>query len=49
MALNQNLSHQRLVYADCINIWGGKVHTVRKSTESLVVANKGFGLEVNVD
>jgi len=38
-----------LVYADDVNIMGGKVHTIKKSTEALVVANKGTGLEVNAD
>ena len=38
-----------MVYADDVNIMGGKVHTIKKSTEALVVANKGTGLEVNAD
>jgi len=28
---------QILVYADNVNIWGGRIHTVKKNTESLVV------------
>jgi hypothetical protein len=28
---------------------GGSVHTIKKSTEALVVASKEIGLKVNVD
>jgi len=38
-----------MVYANDINILGGSVHTVKKNTESLVVASKEIGLEVNAD
>ena len=44
-----NGTHQLLVYADDVNILGGSVHTVKKNTESLVVANKENGLGVNAD
>jgi hypothetical protein len=33
--------------ADDLNILGGGVHTVRKSTEALVLAGKEIGSEVN--
>ena len=42
-------THQLLVYAGDVYIQGGSVHIVRKSTESLVVAGKEIGLDVNVD
>jgi hypothetical protein len=38
-----------LVYADDVNILGGRVYTIKKSTEALVVASKEIGLEVNTD
>jgi hypothetical protein len=38
-----------LVFTDDVNILGGRVHTVKKSTKALVVACKHTGLEVNAD
>ena len=35
--LKLNGTHQLLVYADYFNILGGSVHTVKKSTEALLV------------
>jgi hypothetical protein len=32
-------THQLLVYADYFKIVGGRVHTIKKNTEALVVAN----------
>jgi hypothetical protein len=37
-----------LVYADDVNILGRSVHTIKKNTETLVVASKETGLEANV-
>jgi hypothetical protein len=45
--LKLNGTHQLLVYADDVNILGA--HTIEENTESLVVANKGIGLEVYAD
>jgi hypothetical protein len=41
--------HQLLVYADDFNIVGGRVHTIKKKTEALVVANKETRLGENGD
>jgi len=38
-----------LVYADDVNTLGGSVHTVKKNTNSLVVASKETGLDGNAD
>ena len=38
-----------MVYADDINILGGSVHTVKENTETLLLASKESGLEVNAD
>ena len=35
--------------ADDINILGGSVHTVKENAETLLVATKEIGLEVNAD
>ena len=38
-----------MVYADDVYILGGSKHTTKKNTESLVVASKDIGLEVNAN
>jgi hypothetical protein len=38
-----------MVYADNVNIMGGRLHTIKKTAESLIVASKETGLEVNAD
>jgi hypothetical protein len=35
--LKLNGTHQLLVYADDVNILGGSVHTIKKSTQGLLV------------
>jgi chloramphenicol O-acetyltransferase len=47
--LKLNGTHQLLVYADDVNILDGSVHTIRKSTETLIVASKENGREVTAD
>ena len=42
-------THKLLVYADEFNIVGGRVHTIKKNTEALVVTNKETRLEENAD
>ena len=44
-----NGTRQLLVYADDVNILGGGVHSIKKNSESLLVASKETGLEVNAD
>jgi hypothetical protein len=45
--LKLNDTHQLLVYADNINILGGRIHNVKKNTEALTLSSKKSGLEVN--
>ena len=47
--LKLNGTHQLLAYADVVNILWGSVHTVKENAETLVVATKEMGLEVNAD
>ena len=44
-----NGKYQLLVYADNVNILGGRVNTLQANAEDLVVASKESGLEVNAD
>ena len=47
--LKLNGMHQLLVYGDDVNILGGSIHTIKKSTEALVVTSKEIGVGVNVE
>ena len=47
--LKWNGTHQLLVYADDVNILGGSIHTIKKTSDTLVVASKETGLEINAD
>jgi hypothetical protein len=45
--LKLNGTHNLLVYTDGVNIFGGRIHTIKKNTEALVFAGKEVGLEAN--
>jgi len=47
--LQLNGTHQLLVYAGDVNMLRGGVHTIKKNAETLVVATREIGLEVNAD
>jgi len=47
--LKLNGTHQLLVYADDVNILGGRINTVEKNKKALVVASNDIGQEVNAD
>ena len=47
--LKLNGTHQLLVYADDVNILGGRVHTVKENAEALIVSSKKTRLEINAD
>jgi hypothetical protein len=44
-----NGTHQLLAYVDDVNLLGDNIDTIKKSTETLIDANKEVGLEINVD
>ena len=44
-----NGTHQLLVEADDVNILSGRIHTIKKNVEVLVVASKEIRPEVNAD
>ena len=47
--LKLNGTHQRLVYADDVNILGGSIHTLKENAEALVAATREIGQEVSAD
>jgi len=47
--LKLNGTHQRLDYADDVNILGGSIHTLKENAEALVAATREIGLQVNAD
>jgi hypothetical protein len=49
VGLKLNGTHQLLAYADDRNLLGDNIETTKKSTETLIDASKGVGLEVNVE
>jgi len=44
--LELNGTHRLSFHADDVNILGGRVHTIEKSTETLLVGSKVIGLGV---
>jgi len=48
-SLKLNGTHQLLAYADDVNILEGSIRAVKENAETLVVAAKEIGLEVNAD
>jgi hypothetical protein len=49
VGLKLNGTHQLVAYNDDVNLLGGNIDTIKKSTETLIDANKEFGLEINVE
>ena len=47
--LKWNGAHQLLVYADDVNMLGRSIHTIKKNTEALVLANQEIILTVKAD
>jgi hypothetical protein len=49
VGLKLNGTHQLLAYADDVNLLGDNTDTMKKNTETLIVASKEVGLEINVE
>jgi hypothetical protein len=49
LGLKRNETHQLLAYADDVNLLGDNIDTIKKNTETLIVACKEVGLEINVE
>jgi hypothetical protein len=40
--LKLNGTHQLLVYADDVNIWGGSIHSIKKNAEGLIYGAEAY-------
>jgi hypothetical protein len=47
--LKLNGTHQLLVYADDVNLFGNNANTVKKNTDALTDANEEVSMEVNTE
>jgi hypothetical protein len=49
VGLKLNGIHQRLVYADDVNLLGGNIDTIKKNTQTFIDACKEVCLEGNIE
>jgi hypothetical protein len=48
VGLKLNGTHQRLAYADDLNLLGDNIDIIKKTTETLIDSSKEIDLEINV-
>jgi hypothetical protein len=49
VGLEMSGTHQRLVYADDVNLLGDSISTIKENSETLLEASKDIGLEINAE
>jgi hypothetical protein len=49
VGLKLNGTHQRLVYADDLNVWGDNIDTIKEKTGTRIDASKEVSVEVNAE
>ena len=47
--LKLNGTHQLLVYADDVNVLGGRIQTIKENAEAVIFPSKESGRDVNAD